>query len=436
MRPLKIAVAGSGISGLSAAWALSQHHHVTLYEKQPRPGGHSNTVTVDIGGAAVAVDTGFIVYNSAAYPNLTALFQHLNAPTAPSDMSLAFSMQGGDYEYSGNGLFHLFGHIGSLFDAGHWRLLQDIVRFFLSASSSAKKLSDDMTLGEFILHKGYSKSFALRHLLPMAGAIWSAKPEDMLKYPARAFIRFYENHGLLKFANRPAWRTVEGGSKEYVKRLLAASSLDLRLGAGVTRIERGADSVTVRDASGGQAVYDHIVIAAHADEALELLAEPSEEERRVLSAFRYSKNRVVLHTDPALMPKRKRLWSSWNCMSADSSNFGVTYWMNRLQPLATRQDVFVSLNPPFEPRAETVLGEYFYEHPVYSPQALRAQGDLWPMQGQNNTWFCGAYFGAGFHEDGLQAGLAVAERLGGVQRPWHVSDPSGRMRLPEAREAA
>ena len=447
MSPLKIAVAGSGISGLSAAWLLSQRHDVTLFEQDTRIGGHSNTVTCDAAGRDVPVDTGFIVYNEPAYPNLTALFDYLDVPTAPSNMTFSVSLGQGAYEYAGSTLLQLIGQPGNAFSIGHWRLIRDLLRFLRTASADLPSVPEDMTLGGFVQRHGYSRDFVERHLLPMAGAIWSSAPQQMLDYPARAFIRFFDNHGLLKISNRPAWRTVRGGSREYVNRLVEDGSFTIRSGAGVARISRRPDGVCLHTRDGAVENFDHVVIAAHADQALAMLDQPSAEEARVLGAFTYSRNRTYLHTDASLMPKRRGLWSSWNYLAPlDAGGHAastVTYWMNSLQPLATEQDMFISLNPPHAPRDGSVRAEFIYEHPVFNPQAMAMQRELWSLQGQQRTWFCGAYFGSGFHEDGLQAGLAVAEQLGDMRRPWNAANESGRIHLgstgretPQVLEAA
>jgi uncharacterized protein len=436
-----IAVVGSGVSGLSAAWLLSRKHRVTLIEADTRPGGHSNTVDCEVDGVDVAVDTGFIVYNPPAYPNLTALFSHLEVPTAPSDMGFAVSMGNGAYEYAGSSLAQLVGQPSNLLSPGHWRLMRDIPRFFRTALAKLPTLSEDMTIAQFLKAEGYSDYFLERHLLPMAGAIWSATPGDMRDYPAKAFLKFFNNHGLLKITGRPLWRTVKGGSREYVSRLIRSGLFETRLRTPVASIRRGPDTVTIRARSGEEQVYDDVVIAAHADQALAMLSDATPEEIRLLSCFRYSRNRAILHRDDRLMPKRRKLWSSWNYLSElppfSATTSAVTYWMNKLQPLPVEAPLFVSLNPLEEPRLESVMAEFDYTHPIFDPAAMAAQRELWKIQGLKRTWFCGAYWGSGFHEDGIQAGLAAAEALGGVKRPWSVAGESGRIHLkPQRPEAA
>lgn len=441
MKIRHIAVVGSGISGLSAAWLLSQRHRVTLIEADTRPGGHSNTVDCDVDGVDVAVDTGFIVYNPPAYPNLTAFFRYLDVPTAPSNMSFSVSMGNGAYEYAGSGLTQVVGHASNLLNPGHWRLIRDIPRFFKSAMAKLPSLSEDMTIAQFLKAEGYSNYFLDRHLLPMAGAIWSAAPGDMRDYPAKAFLKFFNNHGLLKISGRPLWRTVKGGSREYVSRLMRSGMFETRLRTPVASIRRNASGVSIRAVNGEAQNYDDVVIAAHADQALAMLGDATPEEQRLLSCFRYSKNRAILHRDERLMPSRRRLWSSWNYLSElpphSATTSAVTYWMNKLQPLPVEAPLFVSLNPLDEPRIEKILAEFDYAHPIFDPAAMAAQRELWKIQGARHTWFCGAYWGSGFHEDGIQAGLAAAEAVGGVRRPWSVLDESGRIHIgPQRPEAA
>lgn len=437
MKTRHIAVIGSGISGLSAAWLLSFKHRVTLIESDSRPGGHSNTVDCEVDGVDVPVDTGFIVYNPPAYPNLTALFRHLDVPTAPSNMSFSVSMGNGAYEYAGSGLAQVVGQASNLLNLGHWRLIRDIPRFFKTSMAKLPSLTEDVTIAQFLKQEGYSDYFLERHLLPMAGAIWSSAAGDMRDYPARAFLTFFNNHGLLKITGRPLWRTVKGGSREYVSRLIRNGLFETRLRTPVTAIRRGPAGVTVRARNGEEQVYDDVVIACHADHALSMLADATPEERRLLSRFRYSKNRAILHRDERLMPKRRRLWSSWNYLSDlpphSATTSAVTYWMNKLQPLPVETPIFVSLNPAEEPRLGKVLAEFDYAHPIFDPAAMAAQKELWKIQGHRHTWFCGAYWGSGFHEDGIQAGLAAAEALGGVRRPWSVTDESGRIHLAPQR---
>lgn len=439
---LDIAVIGSGIAGMSAAWLLSQRHRVTVFEKEGRLGGHANTAEIDLNGRRIAVDTGFIVYNERNYPNLTALFTHLGVPTRPSEMSFAVSRDRGALEYSGSDLMGLFAQRRNVVRPRFWTMLRDILRFYREAPRdlSLGRL-EGMTLGQYLASRNYSAVFIEDHLLPMAAAIWSSPLAEMGNHSAAGIVRFFDNHGLLKLDDRPVWRTVDGGAREYVKRLTAAYADRVRLGDGARRVIRRDRGVWVEDARGTLAHFDHVVIATHSDEALALLEAPSALERALLGAIRYQANPAILHQDTAMMPRRRRVWSSWNYLRESETDAArsvfVTYWMNRLQGLDPAQPLFVTLNPPREPAKGTLLGTYSYHHPLLDNAAAAAQKRLWQLQGRHNTWFCGAYFGAGFHEDGLQAGLAVAEQLGGMRRPWQVAGESDRIALlPDYREAA
>jgi predicted NAD/FAD-binding protein len=418
---------------MSAAWLLSQRHDVTVYERGERIGGHSHTVDVPNGNGEIPVDTGFIVYNETAYPNLTALFAYLDVATEPSDMSFAVSLDGGRLEYSGRGLTGLFAQKTNLFRPRFWSMLTDIHRFYREAPTDVTLLDElHTTLGDYLDTRSYGQAFRDDHLLPMAGAIWSAPPQAMLAYPAASFIRFHDNHGLLQVANRPQWRTVTGGCRCYVERLTESYLDRIELGIAAKKVCRRGGRVGVLDAAGRMQWFDHVVIATHADQALTMLDDPSPAERTLLGAFSYSKNLAVLHSDPSLMPKRRVIWSSWNYIGppspdAPANGCTVTYWMNRLQNISSTAPLFVTLNPQCAPDPRTVIATETYNHPLFDAPAVRAQRQLWSLQGTRNTWYCGSYFGAGFHEDGLQSGLAVAEAVGGVRRPWTVANESGRI---------
>jgi len=439
-----IAVIGTGISGLSAAWLLSKTHDVTVYEADDRIGGHSNTVEVEIEGRRVAVDTGFIVYNEPCYPNLTALFAHLGVETAATDMSFAVSIDRGRLEYAGSDLAGLFAQPTNLAKPRFWSMIRDLLRFYREAPRDLATMGD-VSLANYLDAHGYGPAFREDHLYPMAAAIWSTPSAEVGDYPAAAFVRFCENHGLLRLTGRPIWRTVRGGSRAYVARLTASFHDRILTATPVVSIRRDADGVDVLDALGVRRRFDEVVVATHADRALALLAGPSEDERRLLGAFRYSRNEAVLHSDARLMPRRRAAWASWNYLSdvrEGDRALSVTYWMNRLQPLGDAPELFVTLNPLREPDPARVHTRIAYDHPLFDAATGRAQTELWSLQGVNRTWFCGAHFGAGFHEDGLQAGLAVAEDLGGLRRPWSVENDGARIhRTPIAsrptwREAA
>ena len=426
---LEIAIIGSGVSGLSCAWLLGQSHSVTLYEAAPRLGGHTNTVTLSVRGGKQAVDTGFIVFNEATYPNLVALFAHLGVTTRASEMSFAVSLDDGRLEYAGTDLNGLFAQRRNLLRPRFLLMLRDLLRFYREAPGRIAEL-ETISLGAFLDRDGYGRAFRDDHLLPMAAAIWSAPSRILLDFPAASFVRFCENHGLLKVTDRPIWRTVVGGSKSYIPALVAPVADHIHLGHAVTSIVRDGRGVVVHDGSGEGRRFDHVVVATHADQALALLDRPTREEQGVLGAFAYTRNRAVLHSDPRLMPKRKSVWCSWNYLGrrgGEADALCVTYWMNRLQGLPPATDYFVTLNPTREP--DTILHEDAYAHPVFDLAALAAQKRLWSLQGNGGVWYCGAHFGAGFHEDGLQAGLAVAEAIGGVRRPWSIANESGRIYL-------
>ncbi len=424
---LNIAVVGSGISGLSAAWLLSKKHDVTVFEAQSHFGGHSNTVDVADNKQSAPVDTGFIVYNTACYPNLTALFETLNVPVRDAPMSFSVSIDRGHYEYSGTGFNGLFGQRKNLLNPWHWRMLLDISRFFKNASNyDLNALPADMTLAEYLRHQGTHRYFIQRHILPMGAAIWSMPSEEVLNFPALSFLRFFANHGLLQIKNRPAWRTVAGGSRVYVDKLREDTQARFIGNNKIQRIRRHDTGVYLTLENGLENRFDQVVIATHADQALGLLGDADHQEISLLEKFGYSSNRTVLHTDSSLMPRRKNVWASWNYVTDSELHNDLpttTYWMNSLQSLSTETNYFVSLDPEHKVASDTILYETNYTHPVFDHAAVEAQKRLWSLQGRNRTWFCGSYFGYGFHEDGLQSGLAVAEHLvmSGVHGRWPMN---------------
>ena len=432
-RPLKIAVVGTGIGGLSAAWLLSQRHEVTVFEADSRIGGHCHTVKTPGG----AVDTGFIVYNETTYPNLTALFEHIGAPTMASDMSFAVSMDGGKLEYSGSNLAGLFAQRKNIASPRFWSMLRDLVRFYRIAPGDMHRFGTTASLGDYLDAQGFGTAFREDHLYPMAAAIWSTPALDVGAYPAASFVRFCENHGLLNFFRRPIWRTVDGGSRTYVDLLTRSFRGQIRTNSPVTSIRRVNGAVEITTPGNEPEWFDHVVVGAHADQALAILNDPSQEEAQILGAFSYGKNETVLHSDPALMPSRPKVWSSWNYLARSrgdgttSQKPCVTYWMNRLQGVPDETPLFVTLSPVTEPDPAKVYWRGVYEHPQFNAATYEAQQKLWSCQGARNTWFCGSYFGSGFHEDALQAGLAVAETLGGVRRPWTVEQESSRIVLSD-----
>jgi len=423
---LRIAVVGSGVSGLSAAWLLSTRHNVTLFEQADRLGGHANTVSIEGARGSIAVDMGFIVFNHETYPNLVAMFDHLGVETYETEMSFSVSRHNGGLEYAGTSLAALFAQPLNMIRPSFWAMLRDLRRFYATAPRDLPELdARSLSIGAYLASREYGARFRDDHLLPMAAAIWSADPGTMLDYPAAAFIRFYENHGLLKLYARPAWHTVVGGSKAYVRKLAQRLGGNVRSGTQIVDIARDTRGVVLRMRSGETERFDHVVVATHADEALALLGDASEKERSLLGSFRYTNNRAILHTDARLMPHRRGVWSSWNYIEKDGAH--VTYWMNRLQRIPSEPQLFVTLNPSASPAQDTILKTEHYAHPIFDARTVEAQKHLWSLQGERNTWYCGAYFGAGFHEDALQAGLAVAEDLGCVRRPWRVQNESGRI---------
>jgi predicted NAD/FAD-binding protein len=433
---LDVAVIGSGIAGLSCAWLLSQHHRVTIYEADERPGGHTNTVTVTAGAESLGIDTGFIVYNEMTYPNLTALFKYIGIETISSEMSFAVSMGDGDFEYAGTDLGGLFAQRRNLVRPRFWAMLRDLSRFYRQAPRDIGLMeAEGLSLGAYLDSRGYGAAFQRDHILPMASAIWSTPTGAIRAYPAAAFVRFCTNHALLQATRRPVWRTVAGGSRTYVSRLLAGLSGPLHLGRKIASVTREAEHVRLVDVAGRSAVHDQVVIATHAHQALAMLGDADEQEIGLLGAFGTNRNLAVLHTDASLMPRRRRAWSSWNFIEQSKPGGAApffSYWMNRLQSIPGETQYFVTLNPPRPPAAGTLLHSEHYGHPLFDGRALKAQRQLWRLQGRRRTWFCGAWFGSGFHEDGLQAGLAVAEAIGGVRRPWTVAEESGRIHLPDA----
>ena len=436
-----MAVVGSGVAGLSAAWLLSQKHDVTLFEADPRLGGHAHTAEAPGHHGPVPVDTGFIVYNEGNYPNFTALLQHLGVPSLYADMSLSVSLDDGAFEYSSFGLAGIFAQKRNLLSPRFWGLLRDISRFFRTAPRDLAELERNATsLGDYLKAKGYGDAFRDDHLLPQAAAIWSTPLDQIGAYPAASLIRFFQNHGMMSIVGRGLWRTVEGGSRAYVTKLTEAFRGEVRKGVRVMGVRRDANGAEVRLGGGARERFDQVVLATHGDTALQLLDDPTADETRLLSAFRYSRNMIALHTDTVLMPKRRSAWTSWNHIGRrDAPGEGaVTYWMTRLQSLKNAPDLFVTLNPNKEIAADKLIKTEVYDHPLFDAGAIAAQQEIWDIQGARRTWFCGSYLGHGFHEDALQSGLAVAEQLGGVRRPWTVEGESGRIhvRPPPMAEAA
>jgi predicted NAD/FAD-binding protein len=427
--PLRIAVVGGGIAGLGAAHRLAPHHRVTLFEAADRVGGHTNTVDATVGGTTYPVDTGFLVFNERTYPNLIALFESLDVPTAMSEMSFSVSVGPHDFEWCGSNLAALFAQPTNALSPRFWSMLRDILRFNREATAlardAARAADAAVPLGTWLARQGFGSPFRDGYLLPMAAAIWSCPTATMLAFPVGSFARFCDNHGLLQVADRPRWFTVQGGARQYVSKILAGLH-DVRTGTpvrGILRSPLGAERDTVgviTDA--GRETFDHVVLACHSDQSLAMLLDPQPDERAILAAVPYQPNRAYLHTDLALMPRRRRAWAAWNYLSsgrfgapgqaaAGDPSVAVTYWLNRLQPLPFDRPVLVTLNPAEAPRDELTLGVFDYAHPVFDTGAIEAQRRIPAIQGQRNTWFAGAWTGFGFHEDGLRSGLDVARDL-------------------------
>lgn len=418
----RIAVVGAGIAGLASAWLLSRTARVTLYEAAPTLGGHTHTVDVTVDGATFPVDTGFLVFNDRTYPNLCALFDEIGVPSVASDMSFSVRIESSNLEWAGSSLSTVFAQRRNLLRPDFWRMLKDIVRFNAEATAAVARVPAlEGSLGAWLDERRFGRAFRDWYLLPMSAAIWSCPTSEMLAYPVATFLRFCHNHGLLQISNRPQWRTVQGGGREYVRRL-AASIADVRAGCPVSAVTRDDAGVSVA-AGGTTERFDEIVLAVHGDQALPLLEDADETERRLLGAVRFQPNLAILHTDAALLPRTTETWSAWNYLSGDGRDghrpVSVSYLINRLQPLPCRTPVIVTLNPPVEPDPARVLGRFHYSHPIFDRPAIEAQRALPSLQGRRHTWFCGAWTGYGFHEDGLKSALLVANALG-ARAPWQT----------------
>lgn len=425
----RIAVVGAGISGLASAWLLAGKYDVTLFEAGQYLGGHTNTVDVTLEGKTHPVDTGFLVFNERTYPNLIAMFDHLGVDSVDTEMSFSVALDTPALEWAGSNLATVFGQKSNLLRPAFWRMLSDILRFNRESRVWLETHPGDAgTLDAFLQAGGYSAQFADWYLLPMAAAIWSCPTGQMRGMPLASFVRFCQNHGLLQIFDRPSWRTVLGGGREYVKRL-AAHIADIRLACPVSSIHHEGRGLRVIHAQGSD-YFDQVVMACHSDQALQILGgTASEAQREVLAAIRYQPNRAVLHTDAALLPKRKALWSAWNYFAGSAKDgeqpVGVSYLINRLQPLPFETPVVVTLNPVIEPDPAKVLAAFDYAHPVFDAAAIAAQQrlleDFWRIQGRGGIWLAGAWGSYGFHEDGLKSALRVANALA-VTAPWQSAN--------------
>lgn len=417
----RIAVVGGGIAGLGAAWLLSRHDQVTLFEAGSYVGGHTNTIDVTVEGHTHPVDTGFLVFNRRTYPNLCALFAQLGVEAVDSEMSFGVSLADPAIEWAGSDLGTVFAQRSNLLRPAFIGMLRDILRFNRETTRMASEgRMPASSLGEYLDRERYGSAFRDWYLLPMAAAIWSCPTRTMLDYPLATFVRFCHNHGLLQILDRPQWRTVKGGGREYVSKILAQLP-DVRVASPVLRVDREPHQVRIHSRHGVEC-FDEVVFACHSDQTLALLgAGASGDEQRILGAVSYQANTAIVHTDPALLPQRRKVWSAWNYMAgegrADSRPVSVSYLINRLQPLPFETPVVVSLNPFRAPRAEHVLRTIHYAHPVFDQAAIDAQAALPSLQGRQRSWFAGAWTGYGFHEDGLKSAVAVAAALG-ARIPW------------------
>lgn len=410
---MKIAIVGTGISGLVCAHRLHADHDITVYEANDYVGGHTNTVDVDLGGRAWPVDTGFIVFNERNYVNFIALLDELGVPSHRTTMSFSVRCDDAGIEYNGTSLERLFVQRRNLVRPSFYRMVADIVRFYRESRELLSDTDDAITLGEYLDANAYSRQFVDHHILPMGAAIWSADPHDMLAFPAGFFVRFFEHHGFLDLTDRPHWRVVDGGSSSYVRKLIEPFRTRIRLNAPVRSILRFNDGVHIASGDGTVDTYDTVFIAAHSDQALSVLDDPSPEEREILGAFRYARNPVVLHTDTSLLPRRKRAWASWNYLLTGDDRPGatVTYNQNILQGLDAPEQFCVTLNQTDLVDPAKILRSFTYDHPQYTTGTLAAQRRRAEISGRRNTYYCGAYWGFGFHEDGVNSAIDAIGRF-------------------------
>lgn len=423
----KIAVIGSGISGSGAAWILDKSHDVTLYEQNEVAGGHTATVDINYDGTPISVDTGFIVYNEANYPHLTALFDHLDVQTQESNMSFAVSRNSGEFEWGAHKWSMLLAQKRNIFRREFWSMLREILRFngICRKDRDAGHL-EGKSIGEYLKWRGFSSSFQNNYLVPVAAAIWSSSANKTLEFPAVNFVNFFENHRLVH-RNGQDWRTVKKGSRNYLNKLHAQMKGQIKIGCGVQSVVREDGISILTDTQGNVETYDHIVFACHTDQMLSILKSPTQDEKDMAGGIPYCPNKVYLHRDINLMPKRRTVWGAWNYLFSTSdskdANISVSYWMNRLQNIDHSKPLFVSLNPKTAPNPELTFQEFTYDHPQFGVNTRNAHKILGEIQGQNNTWFAGAWTGNGFHEDGLRSAVNVANLLG-AHAPWQKEEPA------------
>ena len=423
---MKIAIIGSGISGLSSALLLSQKHDITLFESSNRYGGHANTIDISVDKKTVPVDTGFIVYNELNYPNLVGLFKWLKVRTVSSDMSFGVSARNGELEYSGS-LKGLFAQKKNYFNLSFYRILKDIFIFFKFGYKYAHSNPGNESLKEYIIRCKFSDEFVNDHLIPMSSAIWSCPDEQILNFPAKNLLTFFKNHQLLNFYKRPKWRTVKNGSIIYVNKIVALlkskKNNKLLLNIKIKSIISKNNKIIITDQKNKIYNFDKVVMASHPDQSLKILKNIKKETSDLLNKFQYQNNIVFLHSDNSLMPLNKNVWSSWNYLSNkdNKTKSSVTYWMNILQELKTKKEIFVSLNPYKNPKKSLIYQKINYMHPIFNNKTSDAQKNIFSIQGNNNIYFCGAWTGYGFHEDGIKSAVSIA-KLMNIQIPWETID--------------
>ena len=417
---MKIGVIGSGVAGLVSALTLQEKFEVSLFEKNSKLGGHSNTVTIEQENKKYSVETGFIVLNDKNYPIFTSLLKHLNIGVNNSSMSFSVSVDKGQFEYSSS-YIGLLGQTKNIIDPKYWGMLRDINYFYNNALKDVKDCPDNETLGQFLKRFNYSNKFIDYHLVPMTASIWSCPTKSILNFPIKSLLVFFENHKLLNIYNRPKWSTVNKGSREYVKKIQSLLKGKVYTNAKVNKISKSKEGIRVHYQDGIK-TFDKVILACHADQSSEILIENFSEEANLLKDFKYQKNTSILHSDINFMPKRKSVWSSWNYITetGNSGNLSITYWMNELQGINSSKPILLSLNPKILPNPDLIYGQYSYSHPILDNNAINIQKKLSSIQGKNNLWFCGAWTGFGFHEDGVKSAVEIASSHN-IHLPWFQS---------------
>ena len=417
---MKIGVIGSGVAGLVSALTLQEKFEVSLFEKNSKLGGHSNTVTIEQENNKYSVETGFIVLNDKNYPIFTSLLKHLNIGVNNSSMSFSVSVDKGQFEYSSS-YIGLLGQTKNIIDPKYWGMLRDINYFYTNALKDVKDCPDNETLGQFLKRFNYSNKFIDYHLVPMTASIWSCPTKSILNFPIKSLLVFFENHKLLNIYNRPKWSTVNKGSREYVKKIQSLLKGEIYTNTKVNKISKSKEGIRVHYQEGIK-TFDKVILACHADQSSEILIENFSEEANLLKDFKYQKNTSILHSDINFMPKRKSVWSSWNYITetGNSGNLSITYWMNELQGINSPKPILLSLNPKILPNPDLIYGQYSYSHPILDNNAINIQKKLSSIQGKNNLWFCGAWTGFGFHEDGVKSAVEIANSHN-IHLPWFQS---------------